>query len=63
MEESKLSKTLITFYKKLEIENPTVEDKFFVKNIHLSLAQSILYDFGEEVSKQLANVILASIEV
>lgn len=43
------------------IENP--EDRFFVRNIHLSLAQSILYDFGEDTSRQLANVLLASIEV
>lgn len=62
MEESKLLKTLISFYKKLEIENPTTDDKFFVQNIHLFLAQDILYDFGEAVSKQLANVILATTE-
>lgn len=63
MDKSKLLKTLISFYKKLEIESPTADDKFFVQNIHLFLAQAILYDFRGETSKQLANVILASIEI
>ena len=41
---------------------PTKEEKYFVDNIEIEIAKSILHDFGHDSSKKIAKVILAVTE-
>ena len=60
-------KTLETLkkYKSLiettEPEKITSDDKFFVLNIELELAKSILYDFGDKSTNKLAKILSSAV--
>lgn len=62
MAESKIVETLISFQKTLCNENPSKEDRFFVTNIEIQLAISIIKDLGEEKAKKLAKILLAMLD-
>lgn len=57
MEESILLETIIQFYKALGISEPTDDDKFFVNNIELKLAEALIKDFGDVTAKRVAEII------
>ena len=59
MEESYLLETLISYYKKLRLTKPSEEERFYVLNIELRLAEALIKDFGEENALKVANVIKA----
>lgn len=59
MEESKLLEIIIQYYKAIGISEPTNDDKFFVNNIELKLAEALIKDFGNITAKKVAAIISA----
>lgn len=62
MENSKTIKTINDFYTVIQkgMKNVLTDDEeFFICNIELELAKSIIQEFDITVSKRLANVILS----
>lgn len=65
MNEFKTLETLKKYKSLIETTEPekiTSDDKFFVFNIELELAKSILYDFGDKSTNKLAKI-LSSVTV
>lgn len=62
MEESKLLEIIIQYYKALGISEPTMDDKFFVNNIELKLAEALIKDFGDVTAKGVAAIITAVVK-
>lgn len=56
---SKTITTITDFYNTLEKENPTDDEKFFVCNVELDLAKSLIQEFDIETARRLANIIIS----
>lgn len=58
MDTSKTIETIKKFYSLVGLENPTKEDKEFIKSFELELAKSILNEFNENTIKKLVNILI-----
>lgn len=62
MDTSKTIETIKKFYSLVGLENPTKEDKEFIKSFELELAKSMLNEFNENTIKKLVNILIIELE-
>lgn len=59
MDKSKTIETINKFYTLVGSEDPTPEDKDFVRYFELELAKSMLNEFDNDTNRRLARILLA----
>ena len=59
MEQYKTVEIIEKYKNLIDMTEPTEEEKFFVYNYALMLAESLMFDLGDETAKKLGKILLA----
>lgn len=63
MNKSKTIEIINRFYSLVGSDNPTTEEKEFIRNFELELAKVMLNEFSDETNRRLAQILLLFINL